>query len=74
MARKMNKNQDVYMEPEISHGKNYTVWAYHPILTEEERERRIEEIQKALIDFYKAVERSKAKANNQPSEDSQSRP
>ena len=56
----MKKSQDIYMEPEVFHCDNCTVTVYRPILSEEERERRIEQIKKAMIDFYIAVEKSKA--------------
>ena len=51
----MKKCQDVYMEPIVHHYDNCIVRVYKPILTEEERERRTEEIKKALVEFYIAV-------------------
>ena len=45
----MKKSQDVYMEPEVFHYDNCTVKVYRPILSEEERERRMEQIKKAAI-------------------------
>ena len=56
----MKKSQDIYMEPEVFRSDNCTVKVYRPILSEEERERRMEQIKKAMIDFYIAVEKSKA--------------
>ena len=43
----MKKSQDTYMEPEVYHYNNCTVRVYRPILTEEERARRMEAIKKA---------------------------
>ena len=56
------KSQDVYMEPEVYHYNNCTVRVFRPILTDEERERRMENIKKAAADFIIATER--AKRNN----------
>ena len=58
----MMKSQDVYMEPEIYHYNNCTVRVFRPILTDEERERRMEKIKKAAAEFIIATER--AKRNN----------
>ena len=55
----MKKSQEDYMEPEILHLDNCTVRVYRPILTDEERERRMEIIKKAAADFIKAAERAK---------------
>ena len=61
----MKESKDVYMEPIVYHSDKCTVRVYKPILTEEERARRIEAIKKALVEFYIAVEREKRrKANN----------
>lgn len=57
----MKKCQDVYMEPEILHLDNCTVRVFSPILTEEEKERRMERIKKAAADFIMSVERIKKK-------------
>ena len=62
----MKKCQDVYMEPIVHHYDNCIVRVYKPILTEEERERRTEEIKKALVEFYIAVEREKRNNANNP--------
>ena len=43
----MKKSQDIYMEPEVYHYDNCIVRVYRPILTEEERARRMEAIKKA---------------------------
>lgn len=47
----MKKNNDVYMEPEVYRHNNCIVTIYRPILTEEERARRMEEIKKAAINL-----------------------
>ena len=57
----MKKSQDFYMEPEVYHYNNCTVRVYRPILTEEERARRMEAIKKATIDLVIATEKIKAK-------------
>lgn len=45
----MKKNKDIYMEPEVYQHNNCIVKGYHPILTEEERARRMEKIKQAVI-------------------------
>lgn len=45
----MKKRQDIYMEPEVYHHNNCIVRAYRPILTEEERTRRMEKIKQTVI-------------------------
>ena len=57
----MKTCHDVYMEPEVYHYNNCTVRVFRPILTEEERARRMEEIKKATVDLIIATEKSKAK-------------
>ncbi len=59
----MKNSQDVYMEPEVYHYNNCTVRVYRPILTEEERARRMEEIKKAVIALLIENEKSKSRAN-----------
>ncbi len=63
MGVNMKKSQDVYMEPEVYHYNNCTVRVYRPILTEEERARRMEEIKKAAIALLIESEKSKSRAN-----------
>lgn len=58
----MKKSQDVYMEPEILHLDNCTVRVFRPILTDEERERRMERIKKAAAELLMSVERNKQKS------------
>lgn len=48
----MSKN-DVYGEPRIMVIGNVIAKVYHPILTEEERERRMKEIAKAAAELLK---------------------
>lgn len=57
----MKTCHDVYMKPEVYHHNNCIVRVYRPILTEEERTRRMETIKKAAIDLVIATEKSKAK-------------
>ena len=59
----MKKCQDVYMEPELYHHNNCIVGVYRPILTEEERARRMEEIKKAAIALLIEREKSKSRVN-----------
>lgn len=59
----MNGQQDVYGEPTILKYPGMTVRVYRPILTDEERARRMKEIEKAaaavIISLYKAEERKR---------------
>ena len=59
----MKKCQDLYMEPEVYHHNNCIVRVYRPILTEEERARRMEEIKKAAIALLIESEKSKSRGN-----------
>ena len=59
----MKKCQDMYMESEAYHYNNCIVRVYRPILTEEERARRMEEIKKAAIALLIESEKSKSRAN-----------
>ena len=40
---------DIYGEPEIIHYKNIVAKVYSPILTEEERKRRMERVKQAAV-------------------------
>lgn len=54
------KCQDVYYdEPQIFEFPNMTVRVYRPILTDEERERRMKRIRKAAVDLVLSLEREK---------------
>lgn len=57
----MRKSQDVYGEPVVSRSGNIISTVRRPILTDEERARRMEEIKKAAINLIIAEERAKAK-------------
>ena len=57
----MKTCHDIYMEPEVYHYNNCTVRVFRPILTEEERARRMEAIKKAAVDLVIATERAKQK-------------
>ena len=57
----MKKNKDIYMEPEVYQHNNCIVKVYRPILTEEERARRMEAIKKTTVDLVIATERAKQK-------------
>ena len=41
--------QDIYGEPEIIKHKNIVARVYSPILTDQEKERRMEQIKKAAV-------------------------
>lgn len=41
--------KDIYGEPEIIKSKNIEAFVYSPILTDEERDRRMEEIKQAAV-------------------------
>lgn len=43
------KSNDTYMEPVIIEDKGWTIRVFRPILTDEERNRRMEELKKATI-------------------------
>ena len=52
---------DVYGEPEIITHKNITGKVYSPILTDEERERRMELVKQAAVRLVLAQEDTKGK-------------
>ena len=47
---------DVYGEPTIIKGKNYTATVYSPILTDKERERRMKIIKEASVSLVLSKE------------------
>ena len=47
---------DIYGEPEIIHYKNIVATVYSPILTEEERKRRMENIKQAAVQLVLSKE------------------
>ena len=59
----MRTCQDIYMEPEVFHHNNCIVRVYRPILSVEERERRIEQIKKAAVSLIIEAEKNKARTN-----------
>ena len=59
----MKKSQDVYMEPEVFYYTNCIVRVYRPILTEEERARRMEKIKKSAIALLIETEKNKIKGD-----------
>lgn len=54
--------EDVYGEPEIIKYKNVIATVYSPILTEEERARRMERIKQAAIRLV--LSKNESKGNN----------
>lgn len=57
----MKKQQDTYYDPIIIKGEGYIARVYTPILTEEERARRMEEVEKAAAELLMSVKKSKQK-------------
>lgn len=49
----MQKDDDVYGEPEVIVYKNIIATVYRPILTDEEREKRMRRIKEAVISLLK---------------------
>ena len=56
---------DTYGEPDIIEGNNIVAYVYSPILTDEERERRYEEIKQAAVRLVLSKEQRKDKNNEQ---------
>ena len=52
-TRKREKCTDIYEEPIITETDRAIVRVYHPILTPEERERRMKLIEKVAADFLR---------------------
>ena len=52
---------DKYYEPIIIKGKGYIARVYKPILTEEEREMRMKEIEEAAAELILSAEKRKQK-------------
>lgn len=57
----MKTCQDVYMEPEIFRYDNCVIRVHRPILSDEERKRRIEQIKRAAISLITEAEKNKEK-------------
>ena len=51
----IERRQDMEYITTVHKGKGYIARVHKPILTEEERARRIKEVEKALIEFAKAT-------------------
>lgn len=56
---------DTYGEPDIIEGNNIVAYVYSPILTDEEKERRYEEIKQASVRLVLSKEQRKDKNNEQ---------
>lgn len=56
---------DIYGEPDIIEGNNIVAYVYSPILTDEERERRYEEVKQAAVRLVLSKERRKDSNNEQ---------
>lgn len=61
----MRKSTDVYMEPVIIERPNCIIRVYRPILTDEERERRMKRIHDAAAALLMAVMRNEQKKKSQ---------
>ena len=59
----MNKKADVYGEPVVYRTDNCITTVRRPILTDEERAQRLNQIKKAACDLVLATERVKAQKN-----------
>ena len=53
----MIKNEDVYGEPKIMRKGNIVARVYSPIISDEERARRMERIKKAAVNLVLAAEK-----------------
>lgn len=54
---------DIYGEPEIIRGNNIIARVYSPILSDKERERRMELIKKASVSLVLSADQKKEKSN-----------
>ncbi len=57
----MKKQQDTYYDPVIIRGEGYVARVYKPILTEEERARRMKRIEESAARLLLSVEKAKQK-------------
>ena len=55
---------DTYGEPDIIQGNNIVAYVYSPILTDEEKERRYEEVKQAAVRLVLSKEQRKDKKND----------
>ena len=56
---------DIYGEPTIIKVGNNVARVYSPILTDEERERRMERIKKAAVELVLSIDEKKGQKNEQ---------
>lgn len=57
----MKKSEDKYYDPIIIEKNGFIARVYKPILTEEERARRREEVAKAAAELLMSIEKNKQK-------------
>lgn len=55
----MKTCQDVYMEPEVFRYNNCVIRVHRPILSDEERKQRVEQIKRATISLIAGSEKNK---------------
>lgn len=55
---------DTYGEPDIIEGNNIVAYVYSPILTDEEKERRYEEVKQAAVRLVLSKEQRKDSNND----------
>ena len=56
---------DTYGEPDIIEGNNIVAYVYSPILTDEEKESRYEEIKQAAVRLVLSKQQRKDRNNNE---------
>ena len=56
---------DTYGEPDIIQGNNIVAYVYSPILTDEEKERRYEEVKQAAVRLVLSKHQRKDSKNEQ---------
>lgn len=56
---------DTYGEPDIIQGDNIVAYVYSPILTDEEKERRYEEIKQAAVRLVLSEKKRKDNSTNE---------
>ena len=63
---------DIYGEPDIIEGNNIVAYVYSPILTDEEKERRYEEVKQAAVRLVLSKEQRKDRNKNEQQDTRQS--
>lgn len=58
------KSQDTYTLEKVIETENFIIRIHRPVLTEDERERRMKQIHKAAESLLKEVERVKGRCNH----------